>query len=667
MERQSGISRPFPILLWILVAAALAAAHLTLALNGVFFSDSGRDIAVAHKIVLGETFPLIGPMVGGTVHLGPLYYYLIAFPLGLFGTATSVLCFLSLLSLIALPFAYGIGRLLFNSRVAALFVLLYSGDFLFSLSGVTVGNEALLPLASLALLYAACAAFITREPGYLAWALVAAAAGLQIHPTIVCLLPFLLIAALLPMPAGRRKSLLVGLGLAALLSLPYLLYQASHGWEDLRHVLAYAGQQMPATAARSPMMSLPVLFWRDLFYSAFMAEGYSGMVEPRWMRDVGVGAAYAVSLLALVGMAVAAIQLFQPGQRRGPGLAFLWLFCGWLVIPHLRPQIAWYYLHPVHPALSLFAAVALDYLAGGRRRLPYILASVLFVSTVWLPPVSFRTFSRLGFFRTPESLTARNSDLYADAQDFPGETVMPYPGARQDEEMTQKVLELGAGDPDILRKIHGLPLWSLIQSRGALFLLHGDERGKDKETRRPIDSQAHYLGILQADLQGMPVGGALSIGPLRLLRFDSSLDYSSINYTYEPDSSWRPVSVPTYAFPNAMVAPPDPDHMWEKTPVFIRGRLQPPKKGKLLFGVAFPAPIPWLNQAVVEELMINGRSVGPPWRAAPHLTLYDVTPYVTEQGGRFSLKLGGPNQFVLDLFAIEIEDSSEKYRTSAER
>src|SRR5262245_27325546 len=54
-----------------LVPAPYAAVHLDLA----------RDIYTALRVAQGEKFPLLGPILASTLHLGPIWYYLLALPL----------------------------------------------------------------------------------------------------------------------------------------------------------------------------------------------------------------------------------------------------------------------------------------------------------------------------------------------------------------------------------------------------------------------------------------------------------------------------------------------------------------------------------------------------------------------------------------------------------
>jgi len=95
----------------------LVVIRWSLAVHGLLAADNGRDLAIAWRIVQGHDLPLRGPFQSGGVHLGPLYFYLSAIPVGLFGTATSLILFISLLSLAGLYFGYRLGELLFGRQV----------------------------------------------------------------------------------------------------------------------------------------------------------------------------------------------------------------------------------------------------------------------------------------------------------------------------------------------------------------------------------------------------------------------------------------------------------------------------------------------------------------------------------------------------------------------
>src|SRR5437667_1332598 len=47
----------------------------------VAIPDTTRDVYVAYEISRGRWLPLEGPVFGGAIHLGPIWYYLLAIPL----------------------------------------------------------------------------------------------------------------------------------------------------------------------------------------------------------------------------------------------------------------------------------------------------------------------------------------------------------------------------------------------------------------------------------------------------------------------------------------------------------------------------------------------------------------------------------------------------------
>jgi len=48
--------------------------------------DLARDMFVAHRLLAGQEFPLAGPILAATIHLGPIWYYLLAGALALGGS-----------------------------------------------------------------------------------------------------------------------------------------------------------------------------------------------------------------------------------------------------------------------------------------------------------------------------------------------------------------------------------------------------------------------------------------------------------------------------------------------------------------------------------------------------------------------------------------------------
>jgi hypothetical protein len=240
--------------------------------------------------------------------------------------------------------------------------------------------------------------------------------------------------------------------------------------------------------------------------------------------------------------------------------------------------------------------------------------------------------------------------------------IAPYLGAWQEEEIVRLLLRLGSNDPDVVRKLHGFLLWSLIQSRAALFLLHGEAnvlKRKHSEAL-PVEPQRRYLGIRKADLPGRPVGEVISAGPLWLVQYNSPLVYKSLRFSFSSNGPWRPLMVPTYALPNPYVIPPEPDHTWPQVPVYVQGEIKAHSGNRIFLGLASPAVAPWVDQTEVKKVIVNGHEVSSPWRNWPYLRLYDVTPCLQRGKADLVVQLDGTRHFILDLFAVEVVDPQDR-------
>ncbi len=110
---------PHLLILGALMAAQIACGFFA----SVASSDTSRDIFFAQQIAAGQSFPLTGPAINGMLHLGPLWYYLLAIPLLFVPNAAAVTGMMGLLSATQFPLAYVLGRRLRNPDEGLLFAL----------------------------------------------------------------------------------------------------------------------------------------------------------------------------------------------------------------------------------------------------------------------------------------------------------------------------------------------------------------------------------------------------------------------------------------------------------------------------------------------------------------------------------------------------------------
>jgi len=640
--------------------AYLVLTRLVLAWNGIIGADGARDLAIALRLLRGGEFPLRGPLFGMTFHLGPIYYYLVALPLGFFETATSVISFLTLLNLSALYFAYRVGTLLFDRRTGFLLACLLAGDFIAAAAASQLSNISLVLPMALCLLEVTLRAIVHREPKFLGLAVPLAAVALQIHPTMVTLLPLLVVAIFLPSGRGKARALAIGTASALILSAPFLLYELTHHGENLRRVLSMTASIIRGGNA-APLSAFSDLFWWAFFVGPRTASQLSDGLTPLWLRHVALLVLHTVSLVALIGLGLIIAGLFRPEQRRSCVLVLCWVLPWWLITPAVLSPITWWHLYPIQPALLLFAALALARLSDRlpptwrwRTIFPYAFGLAAFVLPAWLAMAAFQRSADQGILLLPASLFwqpathARSADVF----------LFPSIGLRREERLMTTLLRESGCSPSLLSRLHGLPLWLTLQSRGILLQLHHPRC----EGRRDPGDAISFIGMRTSDLPPAFEDSVEPTGPIVVIRQRAPAPLSDVRYSDRylkgwntrgfNDSAWRSRSLPALRPPDPTAYPPPPDMTWARTPIFIRATLRNPGTGPVLLGAAFPSAAPWLYQGRVEAVFVNGKPAPPPRLRAPYLLLYDLGPVLAPGENLLALAIGGDPHFTVDLFAL---------------
>jgi len=661
--------RRLHLLILVMALFYVVAIRWSLARHGMMAPDVGRDLAIAWRISHGLHFPLKGPFQRftsrpntGGVYLGPLHPYLSAIPLALFGTATSLILFISLLNLASLYFGYKLGELLFDWKVGLVFAALLGSDFMATITSIIGSHTALIIPACVIYLYCAFSAVLKREARFVGQSLVAAAVALQMHLAAISLLPILAITLFLPMKGKKTKSVLIGSSIALALYSPYLIDQAANGWEDIRSFAAFFGTDAPASHLKVPITSLPRLFLRYNAFSASMAVGFSQHVTPSWEWLPVVACLRLIAVASLLGLAMAVLEFVRGQNRASLGLVFAWLLLGWSITSLLRPSLPWYVLFPVYPAHLLLASFAIVRLGQTAHRftfwrlLPYGLVGAVYLSS---PLLMAHTFSRFAQQGRLEISTWLLKDLADSPAETPGKWVIPYLGAGNEEMMVRRLIDQPGTDTSLYQKIHGIPLWSTIFSRASLFLLHPP---RDISAN---PSPEHFVGILRQDLPGKPIGEFSSHGPLILIKSLPSIDYERVRYAtdvpslwYEPgydDSRWRRMVLPGYTLPIPWEFPRSPSMTWERVPVYLRVRMVYQATSKMLLGISFPTSGSPDEYGEVKHLYVNGIGLRHPLSRSSDLLLYDITPHLKAGENILAIAAGGGAHFILDLFTVSHE------------
>jgi len=249
--------------------------------------------------------------------------------------------------------------------------------------------------------------------------------------------------------------------------------------------------------------------------------------------------------------------------------------------------------------------------------------------------------------------------LHHEPNETSGRFVIPYLGARREEQMVRHLASLPDADTSLYRRIHGVPLWSTISTRAALFQRHPLRAPSGKP------SPYHLVGLLQGDLPGRPIGQLSVMGPLLLITSLPSLVYEGVRYSlteserwFEPDyddSGWRRVDLPNYTVPTPWEYPPRPSANWEQRPVYFRTSLVHPAALPTFLGISFPTFGSPGEHGEVKHLFLNGLEVGSPSLHSPYLLLYDIAPYLRLGENSLALAVGGGAHFVPDLFTVSVK------------
>lgn len=283
-----------------------------------------RDFFVAYRIVLGESFPLYGPVLNDTIHLGPVWFYLLAGLLALGRDWLVTLGLLGLLAAMQVPLAYLLGREV-HGRVAGL---------LFA-AGLLVPNwstfEWLLPshpMLSIPCNLAAllCAVRYWRRPRmrYYAGAALMFSLAVHAHPSNVSLAWPLIALTLWAWRAGAlRLRDLSAAGLLALLPLaPFLLQEWRLGFPDLLGAGAYLGNSRATGSPAAVLQVFAGIAWGGMHDWFATTLGW-----PRGFALVATGMLASVGAAAAGGLALAC----RDTQRRRFVVAGVLAFLGVLL------------------------------------------------------------------------------------------------------------------------------------------------------------------------------------------------------------------------------------------------------------------------------------------------------------------------------------------------
>jgi hypothetical protein len=361
-----------------LVVAAFMAVTIASGIAGAAGYDTTRDVAQAFAIRQFAAFPLHGPMFASSLHLGPLWFYVLALPLFVQQSWLSVALFVPALASLQFPLAYAAGRRLADRGLGLLWcaALALPGWGSFELVGFAHTN--VVPACTMLVLYTLVRLTQERRPGWLACAAAAMSLAVHAHPSTVVLLPIVAVVAVVSL---RDAGVLAWWGAVALAIalVPFAPLVLEH-FVAPSALLRQSGDYVEGMVRLANIANLPALL------DGILVRGPHVVAAAFFAWAPGAGAIVCVATLAVEGAAVAGLVI-AVWQRRKLAVVALAIAAAFTVaIAWIRPVTPFYMTYVLLPPLAAAGAVGLHTLCAkvGTRAAAALVGMLLalYVATV---------------------------------------------------------------------------------------------------------------------------------------------------------------------------------------------------------------------------------------------------------------------------------------------
>ncbi|MCS7178778.1 MAG: hypothetical protein RML46_08395 [Anaerolineae bacterium] len=328
-----------------------------------FKLDEATVVRRAMAIAWQGELPVLG--MGSSTGMAnlPLTLYLTAIPLRIWSDPVAAVVFIGLLNGLAVAACYWLGERFWNRSVGGI------AAFLFALNpwAVLLARKIwprILPLVTVALVAALMATFVRQRRWALvgAFAALAALVGLQLEG--IAFIPVLVLCLLLFWKEVPLRPLLVGIAVFTLALAPYGIYDALHGWPNLRTFWDFVHTEKSSFSWDALRYAFILTGSAEIHTMAGTRyeEYLGGLPRLGWLNTGMMG----LLALALIYAIIRTLRGTQEERR-----VFLILLLGFAVPVALRSRavepIPSHYLIVVYPTVFLLIAALID---GGYRALP---------------------------------------------------------------------------------------------------------------------------------------------------------------------------------------------------------------------------------------------------------------------------------------------------------
>lgn len=337
------------IILILLLAAGLRFYRINEYMT--FLGDEGRDVLVVKRIIVDLKPTLLGPITSvGSIYMGPIFYYMMAPFLWLFGlnpVGPSVMVALS--AVFTVYVVYRIGRDFFGHLAGLVAALFYAISPLTITYGRSSWNPNVVPLYASLLMYGVMMAVVRRKFGWLILSGFCLGILIQLHYITFLFFPVIFFCLALIRYRIPFRIYALALGAFLLAYSPFLAFELRHDFVNLHGALQFAGGQQSGNALslEAVIKAVSDVFVR-LFWRLLVVE------NAEWTKAM------------MVGIAVAVFAYWRQirakkEKKRALGVLLLWFFVGLAGYGAYHGIIYDYYMGSLFPVPFLFFGVATQY------------------------------------------------------------------------------------------------------------------------------------------------------------------------------------------------------------------------------------------------------------------------------------------------------------------
>jgi hypothetical protein len=460
-----------------------------------------------------------------------------------------------------------------------------------------------------------------------------------------------------------------GLLSVALLYVPYVVFEVQHGFPDAGKIFAWAG--------KNPTSSFWLIAGRGFWVPFLLPEQFAAAIGRGGFPALFPVVQRAELALVALGLLTVLFLLMMARDRRPYILLGLWFALPFVIVPHNRIGVMWYYFDILYPAqflmigvliqiaLSVFPKTCLRGWANtGCRIALALLVGLLVAMQVWFMIGFEGEVQRSGLLKATGGIA-----LNAAGQ---AETTIETMPLRDKRALAKSFLrEFRVAYALAERRAHGEIYQLLREDKGFLF----GTLPQDMPAAQS-NSTLHYL-IMRDDSQvTIEQGHEATVGAYRIVAYHPLIEYEAWQWSISPErewwseradnSTWGPLTLPARQVPEPADFAAIPYVQWPGKRVVFRGRMAASSVGQPVW-LALNIRDSYPSHHEVGGIYLNGEPLKVT-RTISHDTansrnievLIDPTPHLRAGSNLIAFEVTGTDgSFDLDLYELRLAIRTE--------